>query len=811
MKKLIFLAVLLLGLTTSYAQDKGFAVMVFNLKTSMDAMIPNEAYGSEWSYVVEDSTMYIWSRMDSVWNRYSGTDVTVLATSADTSSIADPVIGDFAYIASDTSYIRGPTSWLFNSGGSGGGSTEQADGLTILGAGTGGDPFRVDTALIATTTALNDSVANVQTLIDSLSGIKISFNYLSNIQIKTCETTAPFFVTGRIDDPSISVGDDISGDITWTLAGTAVTYIQEEDGWAYYEIFGNLSAGVSGPTFGYGGVTLNPLISVLAGFQDTVTVFDPPGQDSILVTRVCGVEVSRDTIASGGGSGTVTSVGLTLPSQFAVTGSPVTTSGTLTGSWNPQTANTVLAGPSSGGAAAPTFRSLVNADISAGGGALGTGAANHIAYWTGTNTIAHDASQLYWDASNNRMGIGTASPSASLHVATGSAIIGNDTGTGIPMQVASSTASNLAIFKGALNTYVFYRVGDVGYNAGFRMQSSSGSTVGSVTSNGLSGLMTFSASGNIGLMPTSSVGIGTTTPGYQLDLQGSSSGIRIAPRTTTPLLANGLIWADDNNDWLKGSDGVNSFFFAKSSLATGSVSALPFFNSNGAITEDATNLTYDDTDDRFQVGGSIAIGGGEDAVSDSYLIAGNDNGNKRIKLHRYGNSIEANELITGKARGTYASPSNALAGDYLGGLEFHQFQNGLFRRSSFILPVVQDTTTANYHSDLWFSTNFRNIDDPYVMILEDDNARFEGTGALTVFGGTTSERPTIGERKIRYNTDNDTFEGSDGVRWKALDNKAYTPTSTADSYGGEGDIVYDDDYVYIKTSAGWKRSALSTF
>jgi hypothetical protein len=62
-------------------------------------------------------------------------------------------------------------------------------------------------------------------------------------------------------------------------------------------------------------------------------------------------------------SGTVTSVGLSLPSQFTVTNSPVTSSGTLTGSWNNQTANFVLAGPTTGAAAAPTFRALVAADI----------------------------------------------------------------------------------------------------------------------------------------------------------------------------------------------------------------------------------------------------------------------------------------------------------------------------------------------------------------------------------------------------------------------------------------------------------------
>lgn len=62
-------------------------------------------------------------------------------------------------------------------------------------------------------------------------------------------------------------------------------------------------------------------------------------------------------------AGTVTSVALTVPSIMSVTGSPVTTSGTLAIALATQTANTVFAGPTSGGAATPTFRALVLADI----------------------------------------------------------------------------------------------------------------------------------------------------------------------------------------------------------------------------------------------------------------------------------------------------------------------------------------------------------------------------------------------------------------------------------------------------------------
>lgn len=62
------------------------------------------------------------------------------------------------------------------------------------------------------------------------------------------------------------------------------------------------------------------------------------------------------------GVGTVTSVAQTVPAEFSVAGSPVTTNGTLAISKANQSANQVWAGPTSGGAAQPTFRALVRAD-----------------------------------------------------------------------------------------------------------------------------------------------------------------------------------------------------------------------------------------------------------------------------------------------------------------------------------------------------------------------------------------------------------------------------------------------------------------
>lgn len=63
------------------------------------------------------------------------------------------------------------------------------------------------------------------------------------------------------------------------------------------------------------------------------------------------------------GGGTVTSVGLAMPSIFTVSGSPVTTNGTLTATLVAQSPNLVFAGPYTGGAATPSFRSLGNDDL----------------------------------------------------------------------------------------------------------------------------------------------------------------------------------------------------------------------------------------------------------------------------------------------------------------------------------------------------------------------------------------------------------------------------------------------------------------
>ena len=109
-------------------------------------------------------------------------------------------------------------------------------------------------------------------------------------------------------------------------------------------------------------VLLNPG-STLGGTDSNVQITSPANKDLLAYDSALGYW--KNNTFSGLGVGSVTSVALALPSIMSVSGSPVTTTGTLTGTLTTQSVNTLFAGPSSGAAAAPTFRALTTADIPA--------------------------------------------------------------------------------------------------------------------------------------------------------------------------------------------------------------------------------------------------------------------------------------------------------------------------------------------------------------------------------------------------------------------------------------------------------------
>lgn len=181
------------------------------------------------------------------------------------------------------------------------------------------------------------------------------------------------------------------------------------------------------------------------------------------------------TDATGGGGG-VTSVGIALPgSVFAVSGTPVTTTGTLTGNFVDQVANTVFAGPTTGVSATPFFRALVAADIPSltgtyevpltfGSGLTRTGNAVANDFFTGKSgglTLYGDTGpggnltistttnatkgkvflggSAAYDEANVRLGIGLTSPTSKIDILTNN--IGVTQGNANGLTIMNTTAA----------------------------------------------------------------------------------------------------------------------------------------------------------------------------------------------------------------------------------------------------------------------------------------------------------------------------------------------------------------------------------
>jgi hypothetical protein len=117
-----------------------------------------------------------------------------------------------------------------------------------------------------------------------------------------------------------------------------------------------------------------------------------------------------------GSSGAVSSVALSLPGQFTITGSPVTSSGTLTATWANAAAHTFL-GNNTAASATPGFQSIGTGDLPF----TYSGSTSKLATTTGTLTNGHcvsiDANGNFVDAGvlgcGGGAGGGTASGSSS--------------------------------------------------------------------------------------------------------------------------------------------------------------------------------------------------------------------------------------------------------------------------------------------------------------------------------------------------------------------------------------------------------------
>ena len=140
------------------------------------------------------------------------------------------------------------------------------------------------------------------------------------------------------------------------------TYVQSA-GAGTVRINQDAGSGTGGFNVYSGGASPALWFSVGGSGYTKVTALAGAGHRCVYADSSGGLNVEGADCGTGSGSGSVTSVGLTLPADFNVTSSPVTGSGNLAAAWANENPNVFLAGPASGGAASPTWRAIVAADI----------------------------------------------------------------------------------------------------------------------------------------------------------------------------------------------------------------------------------------------------------------------------------------------------------------------------------------------------------------------------------------------------------------------------------------------------------------
>lgn len=377
-----------------------------------------------------------------------------------------------------------------------------------------------------------------------------------------------------------------------------------------------------------------------------------------------------------GGGGTVTSVGLSMPAIFSVSGSPVTGAGTLTVNLANQSANLVFAGPSSGGAAAPAFRALVANDIpNLDAAKITTGIFGIARGGTGLSALG-TANQLL------RVNAG----GTALEYFTPSYLTGNQTITlSGDVSGSGSTAITVAITANAVTDGKFRQ------SAGLSVVGRSANTTGDVAdiSAANDGEVLRRSGAALGFGTVATAGIANNAVTYA-KVQNISATQRVLGRNTAGAGVMEEVTAAQVLDWIGATQGSVLYrsgsawtalgpgtagqllqsggaaanpSWATVSAVTGSGSTghIPYWSSASALTYDSGQFFWDATNKRLGLGTSsptAMLHVGMPTVTGSPVglwVSGNINGNLNNGIINVNNvNANANTILTLQTGGSSA-------------------------------------------------------------------------------------------------------------------------------------------------------------
>lgn len=390
---------------------------------------------------------------------------------------------------------------------------------------------------------------------------------------------------------------------------------------------------------------LSPLSVSATSLQGVPVSSTPPTPNYILQFD----GTSWSPAPNSGGGGGVTSVGLSMPSIFSVSGSPVTSSGSLTTTLNNQVQKTFFAGPTSGSDATPAFRVIAAADVPTlnqnttgtsanitatsnstltsisslisasslatigtissgvwngtliGTGFGGTGTAStftqgSVVFAGASGNYAQDNANIFWDASNHRLGIGTAAPAFGFDIVqdtSAAAQVIQQTGYG-----ANSIGWRGRHARGTSGSPSATQSGDF---LSFISGRGYGSTAFASTATGSMNILA-TANFTDASMPTAISFM--VTPAASVT---SAEAMRIAP---TGNVLIGTV-TDNGTDKLQVSGSLNlSTALAVGSGGTGTATAFTvgsvvFAGTSGVYSQKNANLFWDNTNNRLGIGTAI--------------------------------------------------------------------------------------------------------------------------------------------------------------------------------------------------------------